>query len=167
MPVRTPIATASIRVLTPSLAQAFSRYEQALFVMRRLGLPMEALEEQFRRMAFNIVARNQDDHVKNIAFLMDRTGAWSLSPAFDITWSYNPDGDWTARHQMSMNGKRDGFTLEDFDACARTAAINARRARAIVQEVREAVARWPSFAEDAKVGEDWRDSIDPSLRTAF
>ncbi|PZU71809.1 MAG: toxin HipA [Brevundimonas sp.] len=142
-------------------------YEQALFVMRRLGLPMEALEEQFRRMAFNIVARNQDDHVKNIAFLMDRTGAWSLSPAFDITWSYNPDGDWTARHQMSMNGKRDGFTLEDFDACARTAAINARRARAIVQEVREAVARWPSFAEDAKVGEDWRDSIDPSLRTAF
>jgi len=149
-----------------NLAGAYS-YEQALQVMRTLDLPMASIEQQFRRMAFNIVARNQDDHVKNIAFLMDRTGAWSLSPAFDITWSYNPDGDWTARHQMSMNGKRDGFTLEDFDACARTAAINARRARAIVQEVREAVARWPSFAEDAKVGEDWRDSIDPSLRTAF
>ena len=140
-------------------------YEQALFVMRRLGLPMEALEEQFRRMAFNIVARNQDDHVKNIAFLMDRAGTWSLSPAFDITWSYNPAGDWTARHQMSMNGKRDGFTLDDFDASARVASINARRARAIVQKVRDAVARWPEFADAARVGEDWRKSIDPSLRT--
>ncbi|MBU2117361.1 MAG: HipA domain-containing protein [Alphaproteobacteria bacterium] len=142
-------------------------YEQALFVMRRLGLSMEALEEQFRRMAFNIVARNQDDHVKNIAFLMDRAGTWSLSPAFDITWSYNPAGDWTARHQMSMNGKRDGFTLDDFDASARVASINARRARAIVQQVRDAVARWPEFADAARVGEDWRKSIDPSLRTVL
>ncbi len=140
-------------------------YEQALFVMRRLGLPMEALEEQFRRMAFNIVARNQDDHVKNIAFLMDKAGTWSLSPAFDITWSFNPDGDWTAHHQMSMNGKRDDFTMEDFDECARTASINGRRARTILQEVLEAVGRWPGFADAADVGEDWRKSIGPSFRT--
>jgi serine/threonine-protein kinase HipA len=69
---------------------------------------MAAIEEQFRRMAFNIVARNQDDHVKNIAFLMNKEGQWSLAPAFDLTYSYNPSGAWTARHQMTLNGKRDG-----------------------------------------------------------
>ena len=139
-------------------------YEQALFTMRRLGLPPAALEEQLRRMIFNVVARNQDDHVKNIAFLMDRAGAWSLSPAFDITWSYNPSGEWTARHQMSINGRRDGFSFEDLDACARTVSISRRRVRAILDEVRAAVARWPQFAEAAGVAPDWRRSIDPSLR---
>jgi serine/threonine-protein kinase HipA len=73
-------------------------------------------------MAFNIVARNQDDHVKNVAFLMDRSGVWSLAPAFDVTYAYRPSSPWTGRHQMSMNGKREGFTLEDFDACGRVAA---------------------------------------------
>lgn len=139
-------------------------YEQALFVMRRLDLPMEALEEQFRRMAFNIMARNQDDHVKNIAFLMNRAGAWSLSPAFDITWSYNPNGDWTARHQMSMNGKRDDFTIEDFAACAQAASLSRNRVKSILKEVRAAVADWPRFADLAQVAEPWRQSIDPSLR---
>jgi serine/threonine-protein kinase HipA len=140
-------------------------YEQALLVMRRLGLPMPVLEEQFRRMTFNIIARNQDDHVKNIAFLMDRTGVWSLSPAFDITWSYNPVGLWTARHQMSMNGKRDGFTLDDFTACAETIPLKRGRARSIVGEIEAAVAGWPAFAEDAGVTAAWRRAIDPSLRT--
>jgi serine/threonine-protein kinase HipA len=83
-------------------------YEQALLTIRQLSLPMAAIEEQFRRMAFNIVARNQDDHVKNIAFLMNKEGLWSLAPAFDLTYSYNPSGAWTARHQMTLNGKRDG-----------------------------------------------------------
>jgi len=83
-------------------AGAYS-YEQALLAMRQLNLPLEAVEEQFRRMTFNIIARNQDDHVKNIAFLMDKAGRWSLAPAFDITYSYNPTGSWTATHQMTMN----------------------------------------------------------------
>ncbi len=74
-----------------NLAGAYG-YEQALQIIRRLGLPMSDVEEQFRRMVFNIVARNQDDHVKNIAFLMDKSGSWSLSPAFDVTYSYNPAG---------------------------------------------------------------------------
>ena len=94
-------------------------YEQAFLVMRQLQLPMQALEEQYRRMVFNLIARNQDDHVKNIAFLMDRDGQWSLSPAFDITWSFNPAGDWTATHQMSVNGKRDQFTRADLLAVGR------------------------------------------------
>lgn len=139
-------------------------YEQALFTMRRLGLPTSALEEQFRRMAFNIIARNQDDHVKNIAFLMDRSGAWALSPAFDITWSHNPAGEWTHRHQMSMNGKRDGFALDDFLTCAKTASLNRSRALAMLKDVQSAVHEWPRFAEAAGVGEVWRRAIDPSLR---
>ena len=77
-------------------------YEQAMQVVRRLGLPMAAIEEQFRRMAFNVVARNQDDHVKNIAFLMDKRGRWSLAPAFDVTYSFNPSGAWTSMHQMTL-----------------------------------------------------------------
>ena len=139
-------------------------YEQALFVMRRLSLPISALEEQFRRMAFNIIARNQDDHVKNIAFLMDRAGVWSLSPAFDITWSHNPAGEWTHQHQMSMNGKRDGFALDDFLACAKAASLNRGRAVAILKDVQSAIEAWPRFAEVAGVGEDWRRAIDPTLR---
>lgn len=139
-------------------------YEQALFTMRRLGLPMAALEAQFRRMAFNIIARNQDDHVKNIAFLMDRQGQWRLSPAFDVIWAWNPDGAWTAQHQMSMNGKRDDFTRADFDACAATVAIARPRARAIVDEVREAVSHWPRLAAEAGVSRQWQATVAASLR---
>jgi serine/threonine-protein kinase HipA len=139
-------------------------YEQALRVVRRLGLPMAAVEEQFRRMAFNIIARNQDDHVKNIAFLMDKAGQWSLAPAFDLTYSYNPDGAWTSSHQMTMNGKRDDFTLADFDQCARTLSMQRGRARAIVQAVAEAVARWDEFAEAAAVAPRWRRQIGANLR---
>jgi serine/threonine-protein kinase HipA len=96
---------------------------------------------------------------------MDRTGAWSLSPAFDITWSYNPDGAWTAKHQMSMNGKRDGFTREDFRACAKTAGLKRGRAELILDEVTAAVLRWPDFAAKAKVAPAWRNDIASTLRT--
>ena len=126
-------------------------YEQALRVIDRLGLGKDAAEEQFRRMAFNIVARNQDDHVKNIAFLMDRSGRWRLSPAFDVTYSYNPEGRWTSAHQMTLNGKRDGFEVDDFVACARNASLKRGRAAAILRDVQEAVSRWREFAEAAGV----------------
>lgn len=126
-------------------------YEQALRTITALGMPAASVEEQFRRMVFNIIARNQDDHVKNIAFLMDRAGNWTLSPAFDVTYSYNPQGIWTGRHQMSMNGKRDQFTLADFEACARNVAMKRGRARAIIEEVESAVLRWNEFASAAGV----------------
>ena len=126
-------------------------YEQAMLVIRQLDLPMAAVEEQFRRMAFNIAARNQDDHVKNIAFLMDKQGRWSLAPAFDVIYSYNPSGPWTAAHQMTLNGKRDGFTRADFQACAKSALMKRGRAATILGEVRAAVARWPEFAAAARV----------------
>jgi serine/threonine-protein kinase HipA len=134
-------------------------YEQALLAIRQLNLPMAAVEEMFRRMTFNIVARNQDDHVKNIAFLMDKAGRWSLAPAFDMTYSYNPTGTWTGSHQMTVNGKRDGFTLADFRACAKSALMKRGRAEAIVEEVRAAVAQWTDYAEQAQVLSDWRKQI--------
>ena len=144
-------------------AGAYS-YEQALLTIRQLNLPMAALEEQFRRMTFNLIARNQDDHVKNIAFLMDKAGRWSLAPAFDVTYSYNPTGIWTDRHQMTMNGKRDGFTLADFRAFAKIALMKRGRAETIVDEVRTAVKRWPEFAEQANVMKEWRNQIQHNLR---
>lgn len=124
-------------------------YEQALQTIRRLDLGRDAVEQQFRRMVFNLIARNHDDHVKNIAFLMDKRGQWRLSPAFDLTYSYNPEGDWTASHQMSVNGKREGFELEDLRACARNASMKRGRAEAILAEVNAAVAEWPRFADRA------------------
>jgi serine/threonine-protein kinase HipA len=133
-------------------AGAYS-YEQALQVIRQLGMSHAAVEEQFRRMVFNVVARNQDDHVKNIAFLMAQDGSWALSPAFDITYAYNPAGRWTREHQMSLAGKRDNFTLGDLLACARTAALARNTARRIVGEVIAAVANWSAFAAEAGVAE--------------
>ena len=131
-------------------AQANS-YEQALLVIRRLKRPMDDVEEQFRRMAFNVVARNQDDHVKNTAFLMDKRGRWSLAPAFDVTYSYNPDGPWTARHQMSLNHKRDDFTTDDFKAVGETVSMKRGRPEAILNEVIQAVRHWPQYAAQAGV----------------
>ncbi|MBS1891256.1 MAG: type II toxin-antitoxin system HipA family toxin [Actinobacteria bacterium] len=126
-------------------------YEQALLTVRELGLPMDAVEQQFRRMAFNVVARNQDDHVKNIAFLMDRGGGWSLSPAYDVTYAYNPDRRWTRVHQMTLNEKRDGFERDDFVRCAEVISMKRGRAATILDEVTRAVADWPRFAEAVAV----------------
>ena len=138
-------------------------YEQALRTIRELGMPMAAVEEQFRRMAFNIVARNHDDHVKNIAFLMDQSGTWSLSPAFDVT--YTEGGPWTKTHQMSMNAKLDEFTINDFKACAKTVSMKRGRAEEIVGEVREAVLKWRDFADEAGVRPEDIDKISKRHRT--
>lgn len=148
-----------------NMAGAYS-YEQALQTMRKLNLPMHMIEEQFRRMVFNIVARNQDDHVKNIAFLMNKSGQWRLSPAFDITYSYNPAGNWTAKHQMSVNGKRDAFTMDDFKACAKVASMKRGRAETIVKEVQGIVSQWKTYAHEAGVPEHTQQQIQQTLRLA-
>ncbi len=146
-----------------NLAGAYS-YEQALMTIRQLGLPMSAIEQQFRRMVFNIVIRNQDDHVKNIAFLMDKSGNWSLSPAFDLTYSFNPDGLWTSRHQMTMNGKREHFLLEDFKSCAQSALMKKGRAETIISEVQEVTSKWPYYAGDAGIPETSMHRIQRAMR---
>ena len=134
-----------------NIAGAYS-YEQAFQVMRELRLPYPDAEQQFRRTVFNIIARNQDDHTKNIAFLMDAEGEWRLSPAFDVTYAYNPTGDWTNRHQMTLAGKRDGFTREDLLGVGREMSI--RKGAEIITEVGEAVGRWAEFAAEAGVPEE-------------
>ena len=141
-----------------NLAAAHS-YEQAFLVMRQLGLGMDETEQQFRRMCFNVVARNQDDHVKNIAFLMDREGKWYLSPAFDVTYSHNPQGAWTSSHQMTINGKRDEFGLDDFTACARSALMKRGRAKTILKEVCDTVRRWPDFAGEVGLPPEWSEDL--------
>lgn len=129
-------------------AGAYS-YEQAIGVMRDLRLPKPEFEQFFRRIVFNVIARNQDDHTKNIAFLMDKTGRWSLSPAYDITYC-NGQG-WTNQHQMSVNGKRNHFVLDDLLAVAHHADIRANKARIIIGEVLEKVQQWPLYADEARV----------------
>lgn len=128
-------------------------YEQAMQAMLRLGLSMIEIEEQFRRAVFNVLARNQDDHVKNIAYVMDKAGNWRLSPAFDVTYSYNPTGAWTGRHQMSINGKRDNFALDDLIALGRTGGIKKTRVMSVVEQVKSAVQQWDRFAAEAGVDE--------------
>ena len=126
-------------------------YEQVFGIMNRLGLDGRAGIQFFRRMAFNILAANNDDHVKNISFLMDRSGQWSLAPAYDITFSWNPGGLWTGMHQMSMNGKRERFTEEDFFECGKAAFLKRTQVQDILTEVHDAVSQWPSFAGQAHV----------------
>lgn len=142
-------------------------YEQAFVAIRRLDMKMIEIEEQFRRMLFNVVGRNQDDHVKNIAFLMDQSGDWQLSPAFDVTYSYNPAGAWTAQHQMSINGKRVGFIRDDFRGCAKSAQLKRGRSDSVLDEVISAVDRWEEFAAEAGVAESQMDSIRNAHRLEF
>ena len=142
-------------------------YEQAFDAMKRLRLPMQAIEQQYRRMLFNVVTRNQDDHVKNIAFLMDPRGQWSLAPAFDVTYAYNPEGAWTSNHQMTINGRQDGFTREDFRACARVAGLKRGREGRLLEEVLAAAARWQAFAESAGVAGDRVEQIPTQFRLEF
>ena len=121
-------------------------YEEAFGVMRRLRLTYPEAEEFYRRMVFNVVARNQDDHTKNISFLMNRKGEWRLSPAYDMSWAYNPNGGWTATHQMSINNKWDNITREDLLTVA--SEMNVKGAKQIIDQVVDAVHQWSRLAKE-------------------
>jgi serine/threonine-protein kinase HipA len=140
-------------------------YEQAVSIIRRLGLPREDLEQLVLRAIFNVVGRNQDDHVKNIAFLMNRRGLWRLAPAFDISYAWDPKGDWTSRHQMSINNKRDDFEREDLIAMAKTAGIKKAYANEMISRVIDAFRGWPKIAESAGVSTPRIDEIRAHQRT--
>lgn len=142
------------------LLRAYS-YEQAFAVMRGLRLTYKEAQEMFRRMVFNVVVRNQDDHTKNISFLMDRDGKWHLSPAYDMGYAYNPDGDWTSAHQMSVNGKFSGITKDDLLECA--SRNNIRNAGQIIDEVCQAAAGWPELARECGVPQKIIDAIRPNM----
>jgi serine/threonine-protein kinase HipA len=131
-------------------AGAYS-YEQAFGVMRQLRLSKAEAAQQYRRMLFNIVARNLDDHTKNIAFLMGPDGQWQLAPAYDVIYAHNPAGQWTNQHQMSVNGKRDGFSRQDLMTVAESIGIS--RPEAMIEEVVTAVQQWPDYARQAGLGQ--------------
>jgi serine/threonine-protein kinase HipA len=142
-------------------------YEQLLLLIRKLGLGTPVVEQQFRRMVFNVVARNQDDHVKNVAFLMDRQGAWSLAPAYDVIWAWKPGNPWLHSHQMSINAKRDGFTLADLRAVAAVGALKRGRAEAILAEVVAVVEGWTEIAGGVGVEEQIAEQIARSHRLSI
>lgn len=136
-------------------------YEQAFQVMRRLRLPYGQAEQMFKRMVFNVIARNQDDHTKNISFLMDRTGTWMLSPAYDMSWAYNPKGEWTSHHQMSINNKWDNITRTDLLSVAE--AMHIKKADSIINEICDAVSMWPIVAKELDIPYNMIAMIDDTL----
>ncbi len=147
-----------------NLADSYS-YEQAFTIMRQLRLSKLDAAEQYRRMVFNIVARNQDNHTQNISFLMDKTGQWSLSPAYDVTYSHNPAGKWTNYHQMSVNGKRDNFVLEDLIQVGESISLN--KSEQIINDVLAAVDNWKSYTGNAGVKKGLVAEISLYHRTGF
>ena len=127
------------------LLRAYS-YEQAFAVMRGLRLTYKEAQEMFRRMVFNVVVRNQDDHTKNISFLMDRDGKWRLSPAYDMGYAYNPDGQWTSAHQLECAAKN-----------------NIKNAARIIDEVCQAASMWPGIALECEVPQKMIEEIRPNM----
>lgn len=139
---------------------AFS-YEQAFQVMRRMLLPYPDAEQLFRRMVFNIIANNHDDHTKNISFIMDPEGNWRLSPAYDITYAYDPGSFWLKRHQMSVNEKRSEITRSDFLDLAKE--MNIKSAGRIVDEIINHISLWDSYAKKAGLKKELLTSIQNSF----
>jgi serine/threonine-protein kinase HipA len=140
-------------------------YEEAFVVMRELRLPASDAGQFFRRMVFNVVARNHDDHVKNVSFLMDSQGVWSLSPAYDVAWSYKPGSEWVDTHQMTINAKRDGFVRGDL--LAAIGPVRHFAPDAIIDQVVQAVRRWPEFAEKAGIPQPTISEIAKSHRLSL
>jgi serine/threonine-protein kinase HipA len=136
-------------------------YEQLFETMRMLGLPYPEAEQLFRRMVFNVIARNCDDHTKNFAFLMEKTGNWRLSPAFDVCHSFRPGSTWVSQQSLSVNGKRKNISRDDFLSVAKN--MNIKKAGNIVTQINETVKNWQSYAEETKVMPQLRDAINKTL----
>ncbi|MBP3782633.1 MAG: type II toxin-antitoxin system HipA family toxin [Butyrivibrio sp.] len=138
---------------------ALCSYEQAAMYMRQMDLTAKEIEQFFRRMVFNVIAVNQDDHVKNISFLMNRKGKWSLSPAYDITFSYNPDNVWLKAHQMKINNKTTGITRDDLLATGANMGIGTAKVKRIINEVNDAVSNWEQIAKDNGIRQKTIDAV--------
>jgi serine/threonine-protein kinase HipA len=132
-------------------------YSQLFLVIQQLGLPYEDMEEAFRRMVFNVMGRNCDDHTKNFAFRLRQGKPWELSPAYDVTFAHNPNGEWTNQHLMSVNGKFKGFHVDDLLAEADRFGVGT--AKRVIDGVRAAIRDWSKYAEAAQVPESIADDI--------
>ena len=134
-------------------------YEQFFSVMNKIGMHHLDSVEAFKRMVFNIYAFNCDDHTKNISFLMDKQGQWKLSPAYDVSFAYNPNGLWTSSHQMTVNGKRKNFTELDFENCAKFGNLSHREVKNAIADVKAAVSNWKVIAKNTGVSQRRIDEI--------
>lgn len=136
-------------------------YEQLFQTMRILRLPYPQAEQMFRRMVFNVIARNCDDHTKNFAFRLKKNSDWELAPAYDICHAYRPDSIWVSQHALSINGKRKDIKREDLLAVAKSMHI--KKADKIITIINEIVANWKTYADATKVKKTLRDSIQKTL----
>ena len=142
-------------------------YESAALTARRLGLPSSDIEQFFRRMVFNVLAINQDDHVKNISFTMNRKGIWSLSPAYDITFACNPENRWLKAHQMSINGKMSNILKDDMIACGKRMDLKTSKCKKIIEEVYSAVEKFDNIAHSVGIKDTTINLIRKELKKQF
>jgi serine/threonine-protein kinase HipA len=136
-------------------------YEQLFETMRLLGLPYPQAEQLYRRMVFNVMGRNCDDHTKNFAFIMDKTGQWKLSPAFDICHAYRPDSEWVSQHSLSINGKRKNITKSDLLEIA--LQMNVKKPENIIQQIAGIISNWEKYAGRIGVGQNLKTAIGKTL----
>lgn len=140
-------------------------YEQVFETMRMLNLPYTQQEQMFKRMVFNVLARNCDDHTKNFAFLMDQEGNWSLSPAYDICHAYRPNSPWVSHHSLTINGKTENITRKDLITVAKTMDI--KKGDIIIDQIAEVVANWREYADLVRVPDKLASTIDDTLLPEF
>ena len=133
--------------------------------MRELRLPYPDAEQLFTRMVFNDIAKNNDDHTKNISFLMNKNGDWALSPAYDVTFSYNPTSMWLQRHQLSVNGKRENITEQDLLFVARQMSI--KKPDEIIENVKETVNHWKNYAKECNIDKQQTDYIEQIIHKSL
>lgn len=139
-------------------------YEQLVMSVRKMGLGQSAVTEVFKRAVFNIVGCNQDDHTKNFGFLMDKSGTWRLSPAFDLTYSYDPTGSWTKVHQLKLNGKQDDFTMQDIIAFGSYCNLSSKKSQEILTSTQTHFAMFDAMAKEYDVGDALRETVVGNLR---
>lgn len=128
-------------------------YEQLFSVLNQIGAHHQDSVEAFKRMLFNIFSFNCDDHTKNTSFLMDKTGQWKLSPAYDVSFAFNPNGFWTASHQMTVNGKRKNIAESDFETCAKIGSLSSKEVKNAFLDVKSAVSKWKTIAKNTALSE--------------
>ena len=136
-------------------------YEQLFQTMRELKLPYSAAEQMFRRMVFNVLARNCDDHTKNFSFRLKKDDKWELAPAYDMCHAYQPKHKWVSQHALSINGKRENITREDFLIIGKS--IKNKKAEAVIEEINDTVSHWKNYADETKVSPALRDEIGGTL----
>ncbi len=136
-------------------------YEELFQCMRELRLSYPEAEQQFRRMVFNVMSRNCDDHTKNFAFRLEQGGKWTLAPAFDLCHAFRPDSVWVSQHALSINGKRKNISRNDLLHVA--SSMNIRKAESIIGQVGETIGMWKHFADDVRVNPKLRDAITETL----